>query len=64
MIITVNDLSAVDYCRKGGREFFKKHDLDWSDFLKNGLEHDVFVATGDAMAIRMVEEAMKNKGAD
>ena len=50
-------LTALRYCARGSREFFQKHGLDWGDFLRNGIEREKFIATGDAMAMKCVEVA-------
>lgn len=55
MIVTHRDLQALRYCNRGSREFFKRHDLDWSVFVIEGLPEEAFLATGDHMAIRLVE---------
>lgn len=55
MIITHRDLQAIRYCNNGAREFFQRHDLDWSQFVTEGLPEEVFLNTGDHMAIRLVE---------
>lgn len=44
-------------CSKGSRTWFKRHGLDWQEFLKNGIEPEKFEATGDPMAIRVAEIA-------
>ncbi len=55
MIVNHSDLRALRYCNNGAREFFKRHNLDWATFVKDGLHESQFVDTGDAMAIRLVE---------
>lgn len=55
MIVRHSDLRALGYCNNGARDFFKKHNLDWTEFVKNGLPEEQFIETGDAMAIRLVE---------
>ena len=57
MIITMRDIRAAKMCSLGARAFFIRHGLDWSAFLKNGIDSDKVLATGDAMAIRVVEVA-------
>lgn len=64
MIITLTHLKSVPiangrngYCNKGARPFFERHGLDWNEFRKNGLDEQVFLDTGDAMALRLVEHA-------
>jgi hypothetical protein len=44
-------------CSKGARTFFKRHGLDWATFVRVGLPADTIAATGDAMALRVVEVA-------
>jgi hypothetical protein len=44
-------------CSIGARAFFIRHGLDWSEFLKSGIQADKVIATGDAMALRVVEVA-------
>ena len=57
VIIRMRDLRAAHGCSRGGRKFCVRHGLDWSSFLKNGVESEVLEKTGDAMAIRVVEVA-------
>ena len=44
-------------CSRGSRAFFKKHGLDWSTFLKEGIPAEELEATGDAMAIKVCKVA-------
>lgn len=53
----MRDVRAVRMCSGGAREFFKRHNLDWNTFLKEGLPAEVIEATGDAMALQVVEVA-------
>lgn len=55
--MTTKDLQHVRYCARGARRWFEHHDLDWSKFVFEGLPEEVFIATGDPMAIKAVEEA-------
>ena len=57
MIITMRDIRRAKMCSIGARAFFIRHGLDWSAFLKQGIDSDKVLATGDAMAIRVVEVA-------
>lgn len=43
-------------CSRGIRQFFKDNNLDFSDFLKNGIQSKVLFATGDARAIRVIHD--------
>ena len=54
--IKMPDLRAAKMCSRGARRFFEQHDLDWQDFLKNGIPASVLAATGDHMALTLVEK--------
>jgi hypothetical protein len=47
----------VGLCARGTRAWFKKYNLDYSDFLKNGIDEEVLLSTGDAFAVAVVEQA-------
>lgn len=55
MIITIDDIRQAGICVAGARPWFRQHGLDFADMLKNGIEAERLLATGDAMAIRVVE---------
>ena len=61
MIVTHRDLQAMRYCNKGAREFFRRHGLDWTRFIAEGLPAEDFVKTGDHMAIQLVEFAKERQ---
>lgn len=55
MIIRLMDCKAIGYCARGTRRWFNRHGLDFNAFRKNGIPEEDLLATGDAMAIRLVE---------
>lgn len=57
MIVLHSDLIACRFCNKGSRKFFEKHGLDWATFVKEGIPEEKLLATGDAMALQVVEAA-------
>lgn len=57
MKVNIRDLRAARMCSSGARDFFKRHQLDWSAFIKEGVEEEDLLNTGDAMAKRLVEVA-------
>ena len=61
LIVTVAHLRAAKMCSRGARVWFEKRGWDWQAFLKNGLPAEQFEATGDAMAIQLVEVARGRK---
>lgn len=50
-------MRELGYCNRGAREFFAQHGLSWAEFLDAGVDADKLRATGDAMALRVVEHA-------
>lgn len=57
MKIRVEHGWAIGYCSKGQRQFAARHGFDWTDFLTNGIEEELLLATGDHMAQKLVESA-------
>lgn len=61
MKIFMSDCRKARMCAKGTRAFFITHRFDFQDFLKNGIDEDKLIATGDAMAKQVVEVAHGRK---
>jgi len=38
MIVTMRHVRAAGMCSEGAREFCKRYEINWLDFLKNGIE--------------------------
>jgi hypothetical protein len=55
--ITVQDLRAARYCLAGVRPWFRRHGLDWQEFLDHGIDADRLRATGDALVDPVLREA-------
>lgn len=57
VLVTMTDIRAAHMCGPGTRRFFKRHNMNWQEFITNGLPEEDFIATGDAMAMKVVEVA-------
>ncbi len=57
IIVTIDDVRAAGLCVNGTRVWFARHDLDFRAFLREGCSADTLLATGDAMAQRVVDHA-------
>lgn len=64
MKITMQHLRSVKgftakpgFCAHGVRAWFARHNMDYTDFLKNGVDEEVLLATNDPMALAVVEQA-------
>lgn len=57
--IRIHDVRAAGFCVTGTRRWFDRHDLDFRQFLREGIDADTLLATGDAMAQRVVAAKRK-----
>lgn len=57
MIVTMADVRKAKMCSGGARRFFRKHDLDWQQFLREGIPAQTLIEIGDAMGLKVVEVA-------
>ena len=59
VLVTIAHVRAAGLCVHGTRTWFARQGLDFRDFLARGLPASVLLATGDAMARRVVEVARR-----
>ncbi|MEX2524437.1 MAG: hypothetical protein WD750_05730 [Gammaproteobacteria bacterium] len=57
MKVHVRHLRQAHHCARGARRWFARHDLDWRGFVRNGIEAEALIATGDPMAMKVVDAA-------
>jgi hypothetical protein len=50
------------YCVPGCRLFAARYSLDMKSFVREGIEAEVLLATGDAMAAHIVEYVKQSRG--
>lgn len=55
--VTIKDFRAAGICPAARHKFFEPHGLDWKDFVRNGIDADLLIATGDPRALPVVEVA-------
>lgn len=60
-IVTIADVRKSGHCASGAREFFESNNLDFRDFLKNGVKASVLLATGDARAVQVVNRTRERR---
>jgi len=61
MIVYIRDAVEIGYCVKGIKEFCKRYGIDFRSFVAHGIDSDVLLKTGDAMALKAVEQAKLNR---
>jgi len=52
-------ITGSGYCAKGIRHWADLYGFNWQEFIHEGVEEELVLATGNAMAIRVVEWAHK-----
>lgn len=57
--VTIAHVRAAGLCVHGTRTWFARQGLDFRAFLAQGLPASILLATGDAMAARVVEVARR-----
>lgn len=60
VLVTIAHVRAAGLCVHGTRTWFARQGLDFRAFLARGLPASVLLATGDAMAQRVVEVACRD----
>lgn len=59
LIITMRDMRRVGFCASGVEAFFKREGLGFNEFLQNGIDAEIFLATGSVFARKCVDAARK-----
>lgn len=62
LAITMNDIRRAGHCARGTRAWFDAHGLDFRAFLKNGIAATELAATGDGLAIQVIERTLAGQG--
>lgn len=53
-IVTARALQSKGFCVSGARTWALSHNIDFKDFLKNGIAASRLIETGDALAMKAV----------
>ncbi|MCL6619129.1 MAG: hypothetical protein K6T33_05000 [Thermomonas hydrothermalis] len=59
--VTIDHVRAAGMCVHGARAWFARQGLDFRAFLREGIAAETMLATGDAMALRVVEIARQRQ---
>ena len=59
-IVRMCHIRQANLCAAGTRSWFVNHGFDWTSFLVDGIAAEKLAATGDALALRVVEIAKKD----
>lgn len=56
-IVRLSHFKACGYCGRGIRAWFARHGLDYSEFLRDGIDASILESKDDAMVNKAVEVA-------
>ena len=57
VLVGIRHLRAARMCGRAARPWFDRNGLSWNEFLTVGVSSDVLRATGDVLALKVVELA-------
>lgn len=55
--VRIRHIRQAGYCASGTRVWFQRHNIDYTDFLKNGIDAEKILAVGDHLGTVVVEKA-------
>ena len=58
----MDDVRRAGHCARGARRWFEQHGFNFKDFLKNGIDVETFLATGDGQAQQVVDRKHEREG--
>ena len=59
--IHMRHLRAANMCNREPRRWFAAHGFSWSDFIQHGIPAETVAATGDPLALIVVEAAKREQ---
>lgn len=57
----IHHLHELGYCNNGAREIAKMYNWDWYDFLQNGIDVSILIASDDAYAVQAANYVIKKE---
>lgn len=63
ILITINDVRKAGHCVAGARRWFEGHGIDFREFVRDGIDAETLAATGDALALQVIEAKAQREAA-
>lgn len=60
-IIRHEDLRVIEFCNKGARQFCVRHGIDWSAFMRDGVDAKTVSHVDDEMLKQVIRAAEKRE---
>lgn len=69
ILLRIHHIHKAGYCSRGAREWCKRHNVNYTDFILNGIAVERIEAVGDAFCIEVCkiardEHAAKQQGVE
>jgi len=61
ILVNIKHARQLKYCVRGCKTFCEKYNIDFKKFVKEGVDAEEFLKTGDAMALKLVEHVKKQE---
>ena len=61
MKITITDVREAGHCVAGARDWFKANNLDFRDFIQNGIDVEVLYEMDDAIANQVIQRKIERE---
>jgi hypothetical protein len=61
LTITMDDIRRAGHCARGTRRWFDENGLDFRGFLKNGIAATDLAATGDGLALQVINRTLQDR---
>lgn len=65
IMVRMRHVRKLNYCSRAARDWFKTHNLNYTEFLQQGIEVTIIESKGDAIGLQVAqvarEEAAENE---
>lgn len=59
LLITMRDMRRVGFCAAGVEAFFMREGLDYLHFVRHGIDAQILLDTGSALARKCIDAAVR-----
>lgn len=59
IMLRIHHIRQAGYCARGARAWAKRHNINYTQFLQDGIDIEVFEAIGDHFALEVCAVARK-----
>lgn len=64
ILLKINHIQTAGYCVRGARYWARRHNIDFTEFLRNGMPVEIFETIGDHFAMHVCRVAREEHAAN